>query len=52
MDINATFGTEQKGIFYMHQVHIMIDYYTKYEQNQPILFWKIATNTYLRKILP
>ena len=36
---------QSQGIFHMHQVPIVVDYYTKYEQVQHILFWDIATNT-------
>ena len=35
---------ESQGIFYMHQVLIVIVCCTTYEQNQPFLFWDI-TNT-------
>ena len=38
-----------QGIFSMHQVPIVVDYCTKYEQNQPILFWYIATNIQFMK---
>ena len=44
MHVNATLWQSQY-IFYMHQVPILIDYCTKYEQNQPILFHNIATAT-------
>ena len=40
---------QSQGIFYTHQVHVVIDYYTKYEQNQPIPFWAIATNIKFKK---
>ena len=51
MDIHATFW--HRAIFYMHKVPIVVDYCTKYEQSQPMLFCDITTNTYnLRIILP
>ena len=40
---------QSQGIFYMHQVLIMIDYCTKYKHNQPILVWDIATNIQFKK---
>ena len=40
---------QSQGIFYTHQVPIVVDYCTKYEQNQPILFCDIATNIKFKK---
>ena len=35
---------QSQGIYYMHQGPIMVDYGTKYEQNQPIPFWDSTAN--------
>ena len=35
---------QSQGIFYMHEVLIVVDYCAKYEQNHSILLWDI-TNT-------
>ena len=49
MDINATFLAQSLGIFYKHQAPIVVDCYTKYQQNQPFLFWDIATHKIYNK---
>ena len=43
--------TQSQDIFYMHQVPIVVDYCTKYEQNQPIIFWDITTNIAFKKYI-
>ena len=40
---------QSQGMFNMLQVPIVVDYCTKYEQNQLILFWDIVTNIKWRK---
>ena len=35
----------------MRQFPIMVDYCTKYEQNQPIIFWDIARNIKFKKYI-
>ena len=40
--INSTIQVSSMVIVYMHQTHIVVDYYTKYEQNQHFLFWDIT----------
>ena len=40
------FFAQSQGIVYMHQTPSVVDYCTKYGQNQPFLFWDIGTNRY------
>ena len=43
--ININILAQSQGKFYIHQVPIVVDYCTKYEQNQPHRFSEILHET-------